>query len=477
MSGAHAGSPELIPGGVPIDRVPGLDAAQADSLRDLWITTAQQLVGLYGTNETTRVRLAAMLDVPRTALDGLVNTAQRLIPLARSPQDPALAFEVATAGYPLGALLEDPAVAASRTAKLPAYRGDVRASLPAGCSLLEQLPPLRRQGQRPTCVAFAVLAVREQLEMAAGAPGDLDLSEQYVYWWCKERDGLPGRNGTYLSLGMRCLNETGAPFESLWPYIPIPTEEPGQGPPPAAAAAGDPGFATEQTQEFRRDDITGMKTCIAEGRSIAFSLPVFDSWFKSSAMARWGVITMPLPAEPPREGHALAIAGYQDEPGAPGGGYFLVRNSWQPWAWDSAWQPGYGCIPYAYASRYASTVFSARRRASGRPVAGGQASEAQPDLILGRTEIWLRQAPDGGELPQAAVAGRECAIYVRLQNPGATYLYRVRGVVYCEQAGTGQWQRAGEFSAPPLRPGTTLIGPISWQPPFSGMTTFAVRLE
>ena len=107
-----------------------------------------------------------------------------------------------------------PSEAARRASALPLYEPAVRHVLPESVSLLDHLPPLRGQGRRGTCVAHAALAVREALEIAAGATPDFDLSEQYVYWWCKQRDGLQGRSGTYLSLGMRCLAVSGAPLES-----------------------------------------------------------------------------------------------------------------------------------------------------------------------------------------------------------------------------------------------------------------------
>jgi hypothetical protein len=321
-----------------------------------------------------------------------------------------------------------------------------------------------------------VLAVREQLEIACGASPDLDLSEQYVYWWCKERDGLPGRSGTYLSMGMRCLREAGAPLESLWPYVQTLTADQGQGPPPANAARGDLAFSTTGTREFTRSDITGIKTCLVEGRSVAFSLPVYDSWFKSSAMARWGKITLPLPGESVREGHAMTLVGYQDDATAPGGGYFLLRNSWQPWAWDGVWQAGYGYIPYAYISRHASAIFSASRPADAHPFVRGEEAEGQRGLVVHSPDLWLRQAPDGGTEPQLAAAGHENALYVRVTNPGLTYLYGVTGEVYFERLETVGWEHAGHFREASLGPGQTTIGPIAWLPPESGSVLLAVRL-
>jgi C1A family cysteine protease len=464
----------LIPGAAPLSGPLGLNDAQQRVLANLWISSAQELVGVYGTTERTRSLLAGMLSISRTALDSVVNNAQRLIPLTRDISSSLLELETLRTEYSLGAVLEEP-----RSGAEPAlYTGKNRhASLPDTVDLLDTLPPPRSQGHRATCVAHAAVAVRECLEIAAGASPDFNLSEQYVYWWCKQRDNLAGRNGTYLSIGMRCLQLAGPPLESDWPYNPEQLASEDQGPPPPRVADGDLAFRVFETQELARIDIRGIKTCLTERRPVAFSLPVYDSWFKSSAMKRWGKITMPLTGEPVREGHALTIVGYQDDLDAPGGGYFLVRNSWQPWAWDGAWQAGYGYIPYAYVGQLASYVFSARRETSARVYASAGADAiSEQGLLVDSPDVWLRQIPDHAQTGQPAVAGRDNALYVRLTNPGNTYAYRASGAIYYRLPGRNDWACALEFVAPPLRPGVTVVGPMLWRPPVSGNLSLALRL-
>ena len=415
-------SPELIPNGVPLSSVPGLTAAQVQTLNDSWIVTAQEFVALHGTNDDLRNRLAQALGVPRAALDDLVAAAKQLIPPTRDLRSLEMEREAAQTQYSLGALLDEPPSVLEERLNLPAYvPSEGRAVLPTSHSLLDLLPPVRNQGSRGTCVAHAVIAVREQLEIAAGSPPEMNLSEQYVYWWCKAHDGIPKVSGTYVSVGMRCLNETGAPWEEVWPYVSRETGDQGQGPPPPAAANGDPAFRTLRSQQFNRADITGIKTCLSEGRVVAFSIPVFDSWYASSATSRWGKITLPLPGEPADGGHAMALVGYQDDPDVPGGGYFLVRNSWQPWSWDGVWQEGYGYISYAYISRHATAVFSGYRIAGNGIYLRDHAAEAGPrsaaTLTWNSPDIWLRQTADGGAEPQPPLAGQPNAIYVRALQP------------------------------------------------------------
>lgn len=473
---------ELIPDGVPLSAVPGLSQGQVKVLKDVWILTAQELVALHNTGDPTRDRLAAALGLTREALAALVANAEALIPPVRDLHELEMAEAAAQAQYGLGALLDEPGLESMET--LPPYEPERRAVLPESVSLLDQLPPLRNQGGRGTCVAHAVLAVREQLEVAAHSPADLDLSEQYAYWWCKAHDGIPRVSGTYVSVGMRCLAETGAPLETAWPYVNVEKEDQGQGPPPEAAAKGDPGFRILRTQQFNRADIDGIKACLYEGRAVAFSVPVYDSWYASSATARWGKITLPLPGEPQNGGHAMTLVGYQDDADAPGGGYFLVRNSWQPWSWDGTWRPGYGYIPYAYIKQFASAVYSATR------ITGAQVYLRDTDertalhsatLTWDSPDIWLRQEPDGGMQHQPPQPGKPNAIYVRGHNGGPAYAYGIRVEVFAAPAApyirADAWQRIGHLSARWLAPGSTVLGPLSWTPPADGPHNYSLLVR
>jgi len=83
----------LIRGGIPLTSVRGLNAPQIRTLNVLWINTAQELAGVYGTSEPVRGRLAATLGIQRSALDPIVTAAQRLIPLMFGAPSRALALD------------------------------------------------------------------------------------------------------------------------------------------------------------------------------------------------------------------------------------------------------------------------------------------------------------------------------------------------------------------------------------------------
>ena len=451
--------PELIPSGVPLARVRGLTPVQATLLNNCWITTAQDLIGVASGYAPTRVLLAQALGVDAAGLDALVQAGQAAIPAVRRAA-PAFAPAALVAQYGRGAILQEPAAEAARRSLLPFYVPGAPPPLPESVNRLSELPPIRNQGARGTCVAHAVLAMREHLEILAGNARDLDLSEQFVYWWCKGHDGIPTAEGTYLSTAMRCLTEAGAPRESLWSYVMAHKGDEGQGPPPPAAANGDRAFCIAKTIEFNRIDITGIKTRLNEGHVVAFAVAVFDSWYYSSANQRWGKLTLPLPGEQPDGGHAMALVGYQDDPGAPGGGYFLLRNSWQPCSYESVLQPGYGYIPYAYLARFGQGAFSAERVTQtglflrDNPNDTGARPLAQPAWTS--PDVWLRQSPDGMPAPQAPVAGQPNHLYVNVVNAGPAYAYSVKVEAFTAPLAPcvppADWQAAGDGSLEQVPP-------------------------
>lgn len=481
---------ELIPNGVLLSAVPGLSARQIKTLNDAWIDTAQELVALAECPEVVRTPLARALGVDQAGLDAVVVSARAAIPITREPRSARslqLGLEAAQADYGRGALLDEPPEEIARRRALPAYEPPRRRGvLPPSSDLLDRLPnDVRSQGGRGTCVAHAVVAVREQLEIAAGAARDINLSEQFVYWWCKTHDGIPRTSGTYVSVGMRCLREMGAPPEDGWPYVSHPQgPDESQGPPPARCAQGDAAMRTLRTIELNPSDIQGIKTCLAEGRAVAYSVPVFDSWYHSEATRRWGKITLPLPGEAPDGGHAMTLVGYRDDAAAPGGGYFLVRNSWQPWAYDGTWCESYGYIAYAYIRKHADAVFSAERVEAAEVYLRDAADDTgrrplphpswnSPDIRLRREDL----SQDGAH--QRAKPGALNALFVTVHQRGPANAYQVQVELYAAPLSPWvrheDWQLIGRSTAPVVPPGAQVLGPLFWPVPAPGPDQYAFR--
>jgi C1A family cysteine protease len=162
---------------------------------------------------------------------------------------------------------------------------------------------------------------------------------------------------------MDLLQRDGCCLESAWPYNPtIVAGNEGQDPPPAGAQTQALLYKVTPYNQLSPTLVQGIKNELIRQRCVAFDIPVFNSWYQSSEVARTGEITMPIPGERRIGGHAMCIVGYQDlGPGdAPGGGRFLIRNSWgtTSWAYQSAYQAGYGTIPYAYIAAYGQEAYS-----------------------------------------------------------------------------------------------------------------------
>jgi C1A family cysteine protease len=234
------------------------------------------------------------------------------------------------------------------------------APLPASVNLIPHMPPIRDQANRGTCVAHAALAALENLRTLQGAFSDM--SEQFLYWDCKQHDGIPTQPGTWLGVAIPLLLTDGCCREVTWPYNPSPiVGNEGQGPASAPASAEAPTLRIARYQTLAPTSVIDIKRELVRERCVPFSIPVFDSWYRNNAVVTSGDIVLPFPGEAVVGGHAMCICGYRDDPADDGigGGRFLLRNSW-----DSAWGTacvhgtGYGTIPYAYISRFGKEAYS-----------------------------------------------------------------------------------------------------------------------
>jgi hypothetical protein len=87
---------------------------------------------------------------------------------------------------------------------------------------------------------------------------------------------------------------------------------------------------------------------------VVIAVQLFQSlWSDYTKETGW--FSLPFDDDEMTGGHAMLVTGYKDVPYVPGGGYFIVRNSWNTsWAWnykDNAHR-GYARIPYAYIENY-----------------------------------------------------------------------------------------------------------------------------
>jgi C1A family cysteine protease len=311
-------------------------------LRNLGLVDYEQLVGVTAV-EGMKEELQKKLRVSKRSFDSLVDYARGQLPagraeLLRSPAPP----ESRGARKPTQTMKADAGRRLARAAAVSAVEAE---ALPKSVNLIRFMPPIRAQGGRPTCAAFALTALNEYVRRHGSF--DVDLSEQHLYYQAKRMDGDPNGCGTYLATAITILRDSGQCRESVWPYDPnLPCDD--QGTPPDAAAADGLEYQLHMVS-VEENSVDAYKAQLAKAWPITVAIPTYDSWFGSPEVRRSGRITMRIGDEAEAEGHALVIVGYQESTTSPGGGYFIVRNSWgTAWANESPYAPGYGTIPYQY---------------------------------------------------------------------------------------------------------------------------------
>jgi hypothetical protein len=212
------------------------------------------------------------------------------------------------------------------------------------------MPPIKDQGDRGTCVAFTAMACLEYHLGRFGGMASLDLSEQFAYW------SMVTTNHQRNLIAMYPLLKTdGSCRETTWPYYPkIIIGNDTQQPPPSAAPGQAKAFVCRDVLQLPARSVDAIRQALSQQRVVGIGIPVYRSWFKSAVVRKHGNITVPLPGEVPDPvGHAIALVGYEDNAEFAGGGYFIVRNSWNGyWATLSVFGPGYGTIPYRYIERF-----------------------------------------------------------------------------------------------------------------------------
>ena len=224
------------------------------------------------------------------------------------------------------------------------------ASLPVTVDLRPWFSPVENQGSLGSCTANAGVGLVEYFERRAFGK-HIDASRLFLYKATRDLMHVTGDTGAYLRKTMQSLATFGVPPEEYWQYnVAAFDVEPSAF---CFAFAGD----YKAIQYYRLDPpgtpkptlLARIKSNAAAGLPSCFGFTVYNS---ISQAAGNGKIPWPTPGEHVVGGHAIDIAGYDDnltiKNANPGGvatkGAFLIRNSWGA-GWGMA---GYGWLPYDY---------------------------------------------------------------------------------------------------------------------------------
>ena len=342
-----------IPSGA-LERLAAIGITTLAELRDHWAYGNRQLIVEYLGESPLRLvsavpsRMLATRGGVGTVGSGLVNLleAGRTRPLVKHAR-----------GVVLSAAERASVAVTPEAMPLRAIRQVATATKTV--SLIAKCPPIRNQHERGTCVAFASVGFLEFHLNADGTGAAKRFSEQFVYWGCKNEDDMPHIEGTFVSTARQVLKTRGSCLGKTWKYnpLPIPHNE-SQGPPPDGAKEEAKQFVFSAKAVAARNP-DRIREQLDAGKPVVLSVKTFPSWDYPTTNDT-GEITMPIPGENSDGGHAICVVGYELNSRFPGGGAFIIRNSWgTPWAKPSGrFQPGYGTLFFEYVKKYALEAYA-----------------------------------------------------------------------------------------------------------------------
>lgn len=217
---------------------------------------------------------------------------------------------------------------------------DVSLELPSSIDWTSKMSSVKDQGSLGSCVGFATAAMKEfqeqvehDKEVAAGkkykrTQDEYDLSEQWIYYKCKEIDPWPDEEGTSIRCAMQVLNKLGVPCEKAYPYNDAYKGEPEKW----AKLVSKWGLIDSY---WRCNNLSELKTALVDG-PVVIGIACFLEIFY---VGTDGVVSYPSNPSNVLGGHAICVVGYDDT-----NSRVKFKNSW-----GTGWgKKGYGFLSYDY---------------------------------------------------------------------------------------------------------------------------------
>jgi subtilisin-like proprotein convertase family protein len=266
--------------------------------------------------------------------------------------------------------------------------------------LVSEQTPVKSQGMRGLCVAFAFTAMVEHAYTREGTHIGLDLSEQYLAW--KVRQIAPDqREALTMNEAIGVHSSYGVPTESYWPYEKYPwtaDDDPACGEvekPMRCFTNGEPTPETRIARKYRgpqeawlntspeslKAHMIEHRTTIAIGpRTFRHAWNLQPSSSTSEEYHRKGYVLTPTKEEEETStnysGHAILLVGWDDDLEVQrldirdqplrddsgnllkDKGFFLFKNSWgtRNHGRGNSERAGYGWISYEYVQKHARAV-------------------------------------------------------------------------------------------------------------------------
>jgi C1A family cysteine protease len=207
---------------------------------------------------------------------------------------------------------------------------------------------VKDQGDRPTCVAFAVSAFHEhwlEIRSAGKAEIELDLSEEFLFYGCKRRDSLSVKaDGTTVRAASDWLLTDGQCIELLHPYrttgFLLPT--------PSQAAVSDAKGRTLNTLATKAVTFDVLSDSLEKGVPSVGVIEIFQNAYFPFA---GGTLAFPSFGEQSLGLHAVLFVDASNETADR---TITFLNSW-----GTGWgQNGFGRLSKDYFTKYCAQLWS-----------------------------------------------------------------------------------------------------------------------